>query len=436
VGWRTVLSTHGPVTEGHVNLTPRSAVDPRTAVDVVIAVLLGTFSLIGVVAESADPPPGERPADALAYGIVVLAALALVWRRRAPVTVLAVVTVLVSVFWLLGYASLLSLIGLPALYSAAAYSEDRRLAWVAVVTSSGTLLAVASLTVFDLPEGYELLTAVSMAAFLAAGIAAGVVMRNRERIFVDSERRAALAEADRVAEAERAVASERARIAREMHDVVAHGMSVIAVQAAAGQAIVHTDPDRAADVFARIEAVGRESLGELRRMLGVLRDGRGETASLSPQPGLAEVADAVVEASASGVTTELVVVGERRDLPPGVELAAYRIVQEALTNVLKHAGGSATARVRLTYEPDELVVEVTDDGRGAVTSLFGPGSGHGLIGMRERVAIYGGTLSAGPHAGGGYRVRAGLPVQHAEGVPGTDRSQPGVAGAPSTGTRP
>jgi signal transduction histidine kinase len=419
-----------------VSLTRRAAVDPRTTVDVVIAVLLGTFSLIGVVAESADPPPGEHAADALAYGLVVVAALALVWRRKAPVTVLAVVTVLVSVFWLLGYASLLSLIGLPALYSVAAYSEDRRLAWVTVVAAAGTLLVVASLTVFDRPEGYELLTAVSMAAFLAAAVAAGVVMRNRERIFVDSERRAALAEADRVAEAERAVASERARIAREMHDVVAHGMSVVAVQAAAGQAIVRTDPDRAAEVFARIEAVGRESLGELRRMLGVLRDASGETASLSPQPGLADLADAVVEASESGIATELIVDGERRDLPPGVELAAYRIVQEALTNVLKHAGASASAQVRLAYERDAVVLEVTDDGRGAVTSLFGRGGGHGLIGMRERVAIYGGTLSAGPRPGGGYRVRASLPIQHDDERSATDVAGPGAAGALPRGSRP
>jgi signal transduction histidine kinase len=419
-----------------MSVTRRLAADPRRLVDVVIAVLLGTFSLIGVVAESADPPPGERAADALAYALVAAAALALVWRRKAPVTVLAVVTLLVSLFWLLGYTSLLSLIGLPALYSVAAYSEDRRLAWVAVVVSSGTLLAVASLTVFDRPEGYEALTAVSMAAFLAAAIAAGVVVRNRERIFVDSERRAALAEADRVAEAERAVASERARIAREMHDVVAHGMSVIAVQAAAGQAIVRTDADRAAEVFARIEAVGRESLGELRRMLGVLRDGSGEAASLSPQPGLGEVADAVAEASASGIATELLVDGERRDLPPGVELAAYRIVQEALTNVLKHAGSSASAQVRLAYEPDALVIEVTDDGRGAVTSLFGAGAGHGLIGMRERVAIYGGALTAGPRPGGGYRVRASLPIQQDDDRSTTRVPGPGTAGASPRGTRP
>ena len=215
-----------------------------------------------------------------------------------------------------------------------------------------------------------------MVAFLGAAIAAGVLIRNRERIFVDTERRAAEAEADRLAEAERAVASERSRIAREMHDVVAHSMSVISVQAAAGREIVHANPDKAAEVFARIESVGRESLAELRRMLGVLRDTGDGGASLSPQPGIADIA-AAVDA----------VVGERRRhrvwwstgpasaLAPGIELAAYRIVQEALTNVRKHAGRTASAAVRIAYETDALVVEVTDDGRGAATSLSGTGCG-------------------------------------------------------------
>jgi signal transduction histidine kinase len=206
-----------------------------------------------------------------------------------------------------------------------------------------------------------------------------------------------------------------------MHDVVAHSMSVIAVQAAAGQEVVHTDPAKAAEVFARIEAVGRESLTELRRMLGVLREAGDDDASLTPQPGLADVATLVARSADAGVATELVVEGARRPLAPGVELAAYRIVQEALTNVRKHAGASASAVVRLAYEPTTLMVEVVDDGRGAATSLSRTGTGQGLIGMRERVEVYGGELVAGPRPGGGYSVSASLPV--------TDGAAPTLASA-------
>jgi signal transduction histidine kinase len=267
-----------------------------------------------------------------------------------------------------------------------------------------------------------------MLAFLGAAVAGGVLIRNRERIFVDTERRAAAAEADRLAEAERAVASERSRIAREMHDVVAHSMSVIAVQAAAGREIAHANPDKAAEVFGRIEAVGRESLAELRRMLGVLRDTDDDQASLAPQPGIADIDAAVAHSVASGVATDLVVNGDRRPLAPGVELAVYRIVQEALTNVRKHAGPSASVTVRISYELSAVVVDVIDDGRGAATSLSGSGSGQGLIGMRERVEIYGGAFSSGPRSGGGYAVHAVLPVVNvdAANLPTAEPSAPGA----------
>ena len=206
------------------------------------------------------------------------------------------------------------------------------------------LLVAASVSLLDTDDGFDALTLVSMIAFLGGAVTAGVVIRNRERIFVDTERRATAAEADRLAAAERAVASERSRIAREMHDVVAHSMSVISVQAAAGREIVHADPDKAAKVFATIEAVGRESLAELRRMLGVLRDSGEHGVALSPQPGIADVTALVAQSPASGVATELVVEGHQRALPPGIELAVYRVVQEALTNVLKHAGPSHVGR--------------------------------------------------------------------------------------------
>jgi len=384
--------------------------DPRVLIDLVVAAAVAALSVVEVASTSAEPLPGDRPADALAYALVIAASISLVWRRRAPIVVLAIVTALLMTFWFRGHAALMSVLGLPTLYAVAAHADHRRRAWWAMATASVALLVVAGVSVLNRPDGFAFLQGLSIAAFLAGAIAAGVLIRNRERIFVDTERRAATAEADRLAEAERAVIRERSRIAREMHDVVAHAMSVVAVQAAAGREIVHTNPDKAAEVFARIEAVGRESLTELRRMLGVLRETGDDDASLSPQPGISDIAMAVEQSNSIGVSTELIVEGDPRPLAPGIELAAFRIVQEALTNVRKHAGASASATVRISYETDLLVVEVTDDGSGAATSLAGVGSGNGLIGMRERVEIYGGRFSSGPRRGGGYTVRATLPV--------------------------
>jgi signal transduction histidine kinase len=383
------------------------------------------------VAAASDATRGQRPGDALAYALVVTASLNLFWRRRAPVAVLAYVTAATVVIYLRDYGAFLSVLGLPALYAVAAHEEHRRRAWWAMVASCVVLLVAASVSLLDTDDGFDAPTALSMIAFLVAAIAAGVIMRNRERIFVDTERRAATAEADRLAAAERAVASERSRIAREMHDVVAHSMSVISVQAAAGREIVHADPDRAAKVFATIESVGRESLAELRRMLGVLRDTGDRGGALAPQPGIADIPVVVAQSSASGVTTELVIEGHQRPLAPGIELAVYRVVQEALTNVLKHAGPSTSATVRIAYGADELTVAVSDDGGGAATPLSGGAPGHGLIGMRERVEIYGGTFSAGARAGGGYGVSAVLPIAPRE-VPAV--SQP-AGGREEAGTR-
>lgn len=391
----------------------RRSSDPRVLVDIVVAVVVAVLSVADVAAAS-DGPIARRPADALAFGLVIAGSLTLFWRRRAPITVLFVVTAVLVAMYLREYGAYVSVLGLPALYAVAAHEDRRRWAWWAIVGSSTVLMLAASASLLDRDDGFAYPTALSMTAFLAAAVTAGVVVRNRERIFVDTERRATAAEADRVAEAERAVARERSRIAREMHDVVAHSMSVIAVQASAGREVVHASPDKAAEVFERIETVGRESLTELRRMLGALRgSGDGERdASLSPQPGIADIVHAVAQSSASGVPTELVVEGDERDLAAGVELAAYRIVQEALTNVRKHGGGAASARVRIAYETNAVVVEVIDDGRGASTSLAASGAGHGLIGMRERVDIYGGRFASGPRPGGGYGVHAVLPIVH------------------------
>ncbi|HEX7083555.1 MAG TPA: sensor histidine kinase [Gaiellaceae bacterium] len=202
-----------------------------------------------------------------------------------------------------------------------------------------------------------------------------------------------------------AVAEERARIARELHDVVAHSVAVMTVQAGAAQAMLERDPARAADPVRAVQETGRQALAEMKRLVGMLREG-DEEIGLDPQPGLTQVGELLGPVRETGVDAELEVSGERRPLPPGVELSAYRIVQEALTNVLKHAG-CGRVRVALRYAASELEVEVADDGRGPVASS----RGHGLAGMRERAAVFGGSLETVAPEAGGFVVRARLPLE-------------------------
>jgi signal transduction histidine kinase len=240
-------------------------------------------------------------------------------------------------------------------------------------------------------------------AFAIAWLVGRDLRRRRQRV-VDLEERAVHLERQREEQAQQAVAEERGRIARELHDVIAHGVSVIVVQAQAGPHLV-SDPERVIGVFRAIESSGREGLVELRRMLGILRS-EDEQLAIGPQPGLASLQSLVEQVRASGLPVELRIEGEPVHLPAGVDLSAYRIVQEALTNVVRHAGDAA-AEVVIRYGALELELDVVDDGRGPAMRVNG--SGHGLIGMRERVALYGGTLEAGTRDSGGYAVRARLP---------------------------
>jgi signal transduction histidine kinase len=197
---------------------------------------------------------------------------------------------------------------------------------------------------------------------------------------------------------------ERARIARELHDVVTHGMSVITVQAAYGRLVVHANPAEAGDALAAIETTGRQSLVELRRLLGVLRAGEPDPVDGEPAPGLADLPLLAQRTAHAGVRVDMSVEGEARSLDPGLELSAYRIVQEALTNIVKHAGADS-ARVTVEHRPDAIVLDIVDRGRGGDVRA----EGHGLTGMRERAALYGGTVVAGPSPDGGFRVSATLP---------------------------
>jgi signal transduction histidine kinase len=233
----------------------------------------------------------------------------------------------------------------------------------------------------------------------------GWTLHKRRVQAVRLEDRAARLEIEREEKARAAVAEERARISRELHDVVAHSVSVMVVQAQAAQRLTDAERTDLRRALGSIETTGRQALVEMRRLLGVLRRTDADL-SLAPQPGLDDLDELIGQVREAGLPVELRTEGEPEALPPGVDLSAYRIVQEALTNTLKHAG-PAHARVTIRYRNDEVEVEVTDNGAGTGK---GEGSGQGLIGMRERVAIYGGVFESGRQDGGGYLVRARLPL--------------------------
>jgi signal transduction histidine kinase len=231
--------------------------------------------------------------------------------------------------------------------------------------------------------------------------------RNRAQA-AEAEARAARAEREREERARAAVAEDRARIARELHDVVGHSVSVMTVQAGAVRRLLKPEQEREREALLVVEQTGREALAEMRRMVGVLRHPE-EAPALAPQPGLEQLERLVAQAREAGLPVELRVEGERRPLPPGIDLAAYRAVQEGLTNTRKHAEAERV-EVVVRYGDDRVNVTVADDGSGRAT---GRGRGHGLVGMRERIALYGGELDAGPRAEGGYELRVSLPLDAA-----------------------
>jgi len=287
-----------------------------------------------------------------------------------------------------------------------------RLRWSAVAVLFSVI--VVTTVTLDVPDELRYLVPMSTVvgvvfnvAFVVAAWLLAEALRGRRDRLVELEARAGLLEAEREERERRAVADERLRISRELHDVVAHHVSVMGVQAGAARRVLRRDPDLATDALGTIEDSGRKAVDELRRLVGFLRssDERDTGDSLAPQPGLARVAELVDSARAGGLDVRVRVEGERHDLPGSLDLSAFRVVQEALTNVVKHSG-AVSADVTLRYLPDAVELEVVDPGPRRAS----PGTGHGLLGMRERVVLHGGQLSAGVH-GGGYRVRARLPVR-------------------------
>jgi signal transduction histidine kinase len=347
----------------------------------------------------------------------------IVFRRRYPVQAFAIAVVAGAFQVLTGTAPVGSdLAILVLLYTLAAYRPREVSVPGLIVCMAGSATAV---TVWA--HGLAVLNRFLLATVIFSGTALvawvlGDSMRYRRAYLTSLEDRAARLERERDQQAQIATAAERARIARELHDVIAHNVSVMVVQADGAAYALRTDPERAGQALAAISLTGRKALAEMRRLLGVLRSG-DERADLAPVPGLDQLRELVEQARHAGMSVSINLEGPPRPLPAGAELAAYRVVQESLTNTRKHGGLAAAATVTLRYEPHGLLLQVTDDGLGAAAAAADE-PGHGLTGMRERIEMYGGTIQAGPLPGGGYQVTARLPEA---GVAAVQRTLDGVA---------
>ena len=430
----------------------------RTA-DTAIAVVATIIAVVAVIVQAgraagsvvAFVEPGfrvqqfsARPATFPSLGLLLGAALTtapLAFRRIYPITAFCVI--MVAVIATSGYTTSITFAAVIfAAYSAVAYSPFRRAALLGVLVAAIIVTAAYPNTSPPVPERFGALLV------LLPTVAVGVAIRVWRRRAGESAERLRVAEAEHEAQTRRAVALERARIASEMHDVVTHNVSVMVVQAGAARRVLDSSPGEAREALLAVEASGRTAMTELRHLLGLLApagEGRGDApdagdtagapvpgepgnaapapesgVALAPQPGVARIPALLGRVCAAGVPVELSVEapgGMPRDLPPGVDLAAFRVVQEALTNVIKHAGQARTM-VRLDYGPRDLLITVSDDGRpaaGGQPPPGGGGDGRGLIGLRERIAVYGGELDAGPRPGGGWRLAARIPLDPAAG---------------------
>jgi signal transduction histidine kinase len=354
--------------------------------DSLLAVLVA--SIVAATVASQDGVHGPA-----AWVLVTASSAPLAFRRRAPLVALAVVAGVVVVFALVGNGAAAEIALALAAYTAAAHEEWRRVATygLPVAIAAGLASQIAAQTHRNWVEVLW-----GVIGSIGLPILVGRIVFNRRRRLV----------LDRELAAREAVTSERTRIARELHDVVAHAMSVMIVQAGAARTVIERDPAAAEEAIARVEETGRSGLAEMRRLIGVLTDAN-ESASTAPMPGLAELDPLLDTVRAAGLPVEVVRTGTPCELPAGADLAAYRVIQESLTNALKHAG-PASARVSMDFAVDRLTIEVADDGRGPAAE---PGIGHGLIGMRERVGVFGGTLATAARPGGGFVVRAEIPVE-------------------------
>ena len=332
---------------------------------------------------------------------VVVSAGALLFRRRAPLPVLVVELALIAAlsstdppedasFWF--FATL------AATHALGAYAR-------LPVALTGLVLVIAFFTVGAILDDQTVSDVIFISVLFVGTWGVGRLLENRTNEAARLERHAALLEVEREQRAREAIAEERARIARELHDIVAHGVSTMVLQVGGVRRRLTHEQAAELDVLLNVEETGRRSLVEMHRMLGIMRAADGSDL-LTPQPGLGRLGELAATMRSAGLPVEVREEGEPVELPSGLDLSAFRIIQEALTNTLKHAG-PAHASVTVRYHPDALDLEVLDDGAGHAN---GDGGGHGLVGMRERVALFDGHLDAGARPGGGYRVHAHLPL--------------------------
>jgi signal transduction histidine kinase len=373
--------------------------------DTLLAVLIASLDVLIFVSRVASPADSVNPPEPWFVTLPVIAGTVapIVFRRKYPIAAAYLILVMATVHSVLEIGIASAITTCVALYTLVAYVGRKPAVLFLAVNEVIALVQ----TPWQMPNDWvTALIVVNLA--IAFSWALGEFAGARRAYHAELEQRLRLLETERDQQARIAVADERARIARELHDVVAHAVSVMVVQADGAAYAVHSQPDLAARAVKTISSTGREALTELRRLLGVLRseDAEGER---TPQPGTQSLSELAERVRAVGLPVQLDIVGNVDDLPAGVGLGIYRIVQEALTNSLKHAGPGSSATVRVERIGDRVDLSIVDNGHRSNRALVGVSGGNGLIGMRERALVFGGTLEAGPRPSGGWQVLATLP---------------------------
>lgn len=348
------------------------------------------------------------------WGLAVAGLLPLVARRRAPVpvfTTVVAIALLARTLSMTELARFMAIAVLIALYTVAAHRRRD-----AVLLCAGLFEVWVVVIALSTPGSQPLIAGVLLTGTGVAAAMIGVDLRTRRAYWEALEDRAVRLERERDQQAQLAAAAERSMIAREVHDIVAHNLSVMVALADAAAATAPREPERAGEAMRQVATTGREAIREMRSLLGALRD-KAPEAQRRPQPGIDQLEELLEQVRTAGLPARLTVEGRPTAVPAGAQLAVYRIVQESLTNIRRHADAPTLAHVRLRYLDQEIDVQVTDDGSAstAVSAGTGTGEGHGLIGMRERALSYGGLIEAGPRAGGGWRVHARLSVGRGRG---------------------